>query len=218
MQIHKMDDSVRSEAEFPSLGNLPRRGSSPTNLFMSHSWDNDLRGRCTHDRVRKIKQELDKKGWTIWFDEERLLIGNNIDVDMANGIRRSDAVCVCITRSYVEKINAQNNNCAREWNFAQSIGKKILPLIMEEEMLDVRSWPPGLMTMYLGNTFYIDCSSDNLPEIANKLSKMLELLGLTRKTLRTRNSWPLSVRSHAATNNGLRRTMSGKSIRTFIRI
>lgn len=216
-----MDSSVHSVAssvESPSGGNLPRRGSSPTNLFMSHSWDYDLRGRSTHDRVRKIKQELDKMGWKIWFDEERLLLGNNIDVDMANGIRRSDAVCVCITRSYVEKINAQNNNCAKEWNFAQSIGKRILPLIMEEEMLDVRSWPQGVMTMYLGNTFYIDCSSDNLPEIASKLSKMLELLGLHKRTVRSRNSWPLSVRSYPSANNGLRRTMSGRSVRTFVRI
>lgn len=198
---------------------LPRVSNSPTNLFMSHSWDTDIRGRHTHDRVRVLKYELEKLGWKIWFDEEQLLIGCNIDVNMANGIKRSDAVCVCITKSYIEKINAQNNNCAKEWNFAQMVGKKILPLIMEEDMLDVKSWPQGIMSMYLGNTFYIDCSGDKIQENARKLSKMLELLGLTKRKIKSSVSWPLNKRlDKIPGGNGIRKTLSSKNIKSFVKI
>lgn len=162
--------------------NIPRN-DSPTNLFLSHSWGTDLRGRQTHDRVRQLKNELNKLGWKIWFDEDKLLVGCNIDIKMASGIRKSDAVCVCITRKYIEKINEQKNgdNCAKEWNFAQSLGKKIIPIIMEEEMLDVKAWPAGVMTMYLGNTFYIDCSGEDIKACAIKLNQMLSLLGLKQR-------------------------------------
>ena len=97
------------------------------NLFMSHSWDADSIGRSTHDRVKYLKKQLQNLGWKIWFDEEQLFLGCNIDIEMSNGIQNSDAVCVCITKSYINKVNGQNNNCAKEWNFAQMIGKKILP-------------------------------------------------------------------------------------------
>ena len=173
------------------------------NLFMSHSWDADSIGRSTHDRVKYLKKQLQNLGWKIWFDEEQLFLGCNIDIEMSNGIQNSDAVCVCITKSYINKVNKQNNNCAKEWNFAQMIGKKILPIIMEKDLLDIRSWPSGIMTMYLGNTFYIDCSGTDISDTAKKLSKMLQLLGLKKKTMNT--SHKIAFKSH-------------RSINTFIKI
>ena len=186
------------------------RPPSFNNLFLSHAWGSDLRGRSTHGRVKILKEKLSILGWKLWFDEEQLLLGCNIDTKMATGIRNSDAVCVCITRNYVEKINEQahGDNCAKEWNFAQSLGKKILPLIMEEEMLDVKAWPPGIMTMYLGNTFYIDCSSDDLEDTAKKLSQMLELLGLKKRMIQKTYSWPIHTRKRTK----LFRTRSSRNI------
>ena len=83
------------------------------------------------------------------------------------------------------------------------IGKKILPIIMEKDLLDIRSWPSGIMTMYLGNTFYIDCSGTDISDTAKKLSKMLQLLGLKKKTMNT--SHKIAFKSH-------------RSINTFIKI
>jgi hypothetical protein len=127
-------------------------------------------------------------GWSVWFDEDQLLIGCNVDSEMARGITNSDAVCICISRRYVEKINAQNHgdNCAKEWNLAQAAGKKIIPLIMEKEMLDIKAWPPGIVSMYLANTFYIDCTSDDMRATSIKLNQMLDLLGLTRRRVKCR--------------------------------
>ena len=192
-----------------------RRIPSPNNLFMSHSWSADLRGRSTHDRVRSLKDELKRHGWKVWFDEERLLLGSNIDTKMATGIRDSDAVCICITRSYLEKINAQDNNCAKEWNLAQSLGKKILPIVLEEEMLDCKSWPPGIVTMYLGNTFYIDVSSDNIVDNARRLSDMLLLLGLTPR-LQKSHSWPRFHGSRVLRARG--RTSSARNLRAVVHL
>jgi hypothetical protein len=173
-----------------------------------------------------LKEKLTGFGWKLWFDEDQLLLGCNIDTKMATGIRNSDAVCVCITRNYVEKINAQarGDNCAKEWNFAQSLGKRILPLIMEEEMLDIKAWPPGIMTMYLGNTFYIDCSSDDLDDIATRLSTMMQLLGLTKRMVQKTVSWPIVTASnrralsHSPRNRKLTTLFSPTRKRTHIKI
>ena len=160
--------------------NIPRAPSSPDNLFMSHAWGMDTRGRDTHERVRRIRCELARFGYKVWFDEERLLLGCNIDAKMASGILKADAVCICITRRYVEKVNAgdPNDNVFKEWNYAQAKGKRILPLIMEDDMRDVRTWPVGVMTLYLGNTLYLDCSGNDVKDIARRISKTLRLMGM----------------------------------------
>lgn len=166
------------------------------NLFLSHSWANDVRGRSTHRRVAILKEELRKLGWSVWFDEDKLLVGDVLDVQLARGISSSDAVCICITKAYCEKVNSGNphDNVWKEWNFCQAIGKKMIPLIFEEEMRDVKAWPPGIMTMILGNTFYLDASGDDLKDVAVRLSAMLRLLGLRPRSVPDNHSWQLRRR------------------------
>ena len=183
----------------------PRRPALPValhNLFLSHAWAPDLRGRPTHARVAVLKDELRALGWSVWFDEDKLLVGDALDVQLAHGIRTSDAVCVCITRAYCEKVNAASSrdNVWKEWNYAVAIGKKMIPLVLEEDMRDVRAWPPGVMTMILGNTFYLDASGDDLRDVAVRLSAMLRLLGLRPKLRPKNHSWPLL---HGRAGNGL---------------
>ena len=99
---------------------------------------------------------------------------------MARGIERSDAICLCITKKYIEKINSQlpGDNCAKEFNLSLVSGKRILPLIFEREMLDIQNWPRGVAQMYLVHTFYVDCTGD-IQCALTKLSQMLSLIGLT---------------------------------------
>lgn len=171
------------------------RPTSPQNLFLSHAWAPDLRGRSTHHRAAALRSELQRLGWKIWFDEDRLLAGEPLDAQLASGISQSDAVCICVTRKYCEKVNAAttSDNVYKEWNFCQAVGKKMIPLIFEEEMRDVKAWPSGIMSMVLGNTFYIDASSDDIRAVATRLSKMLVLLGLQPKS--RASSWPRSHRT-----------------------
>lgn len=156
------------------------RSNSPINLFLSHAWDVDSLGRSTHQRAKLLNDGLKKLGWKLWFDEEKLLLGSNIDAEMARGIERSDAICLCITKKYIEKINSQipGDNCAKEFNLSFVSGKRILPLIFEREMLDIRNWPRGVAQMYLAHTLYVDCTGD-IQCALTKLSQMLLLIGLT---------------------------------------
>lgn len=165
---------------------------SRTNLFLSHAWGVDSEGRSTHERVRKLNDSLRRMGWAVWFDEERLLLGSNIDVEMSEGIERADAVCICVTRRYVEKINAQviGDNCAKEWNLSLVSRKRILPLIFERDMLDVSNWPRGVAQMYLAHTLYIDCTGD-IQDTSLKLSQMLLLVGLVPRCMSRDRRGPL---------------------------
>ena len=156
------------------------RSNSSINIFLSHAWDVDSLGRSTHQRAKLLNGGLKKLGWKLWFDEEKLLLGSNIDAEMARGIERSDAICLCITKKYIEKINSQipGDNCAKEFNLSFVSGKRILPLIFELEMLDIRNWPRGVAQMYLAHTLYVDCTGD-IQCVLTKLSQMLLLIGLT---------------------------------------
>ena len=158
---------------------------------MSHAWATDARGRSTHERAMELKRTLHALGWKVWVDEDKLLVGEALDAQLASGISQSDAVLICITRRYCEKVNsaATSDNVYKEWNFCQSIGKKMIPLVFEEEMCDVKSWPVGIMTMVLGNTFFVDASDDDIAGVAARLSQMLRLLGLRPRVV-SRGSWP----------------------------
>ena len=182
---------------------------------MSHAWQIDSCGRSTHDRVHTLHVELQKLGWKVWFDEEKLFAGDILDVKLADGISSSDAVCICITRAYCEKVNSGNirDNVFKEWNFCQTIGKKMIPIILEPEMRDVKAWPVGVMTMILGNTFYLDASGDNLVEVAARLGVMLRALGLKPRLTSHSLSWPMQ---HISNRDSVHRRMT--RVRTEIRI
>ena len=76
-------------------------------------------------------------------------------------------------RAYLEKINKQEQNdaCVKELKLAHLLNKRILPLIMESSMLDIKQWPWGVASMYLANMFYIDASGDDMSAIADDLSR-----------------------------------------------
>ena len=191
------------------------RSLSLQNLFLSHTWAADLRGRSTHERVALLNRELRARGWKVWFDEDKLLVGEPLDVQLASGISQSDAVVICVTKRYCEKVNAAmaGDNVYKEWNFCQAIGKKMIPLIFEAEMLDVKAWPHGAMAMVLGNTFYLDASGDDMADVAARLSQMLQILGL-RSRLTTSQSWPRVLSPTRKLDKKLRM----RRIRTEVRI
>ena len=44
---------------------------------------------------------------------------------------------------------------------------------MESCLLNVKDWPAGVVSLYLGSNLYINASSDNLDDAVINLSKML---------------------------------------------
>jgi hypothetical protein len=137
-------------------------------LFFSHTWRPDNIGRNTHDRVFEMVKKLRDNGWTTWFDEEDM--GGNIDAAMAEGIENADAILVCLTETYCKKVNetAKNprnrDNCLKEWTYANMRNKLLIPVIMEPCLLNTNNWPPGIVSLYLGSTLYINASNDDISE------------------------------------------------------
>lgn len=78
---------------------------------------------------------MEQFGWTTWFDEKDMKY--NIDVSLSDGIEDSEVIIVCLTQTYLNKINKSaripfaRDNCLKEWNYATSREKIILPIIME---------------------------------------------------------------------------------------
>jgi len=137
-------------------------------LFFSHTWRPDNLGRNTHKRVHTIVKKLRNNGWTTWFDEEDM--GGNIDAAMAEGIENADAILICLTETYCKKVNetAKNprnrDNCLKEWTYANMRNKLLIPIIMEPCLLNTNNWPPGIVSLYLGSTLYINATDNDLSE------------------------------------------------------
>jgi len=205
-------------------------------LFFSHTWRPDNIGRNTHDRVYELVKKLRDNGWTTWFDEEDM--GGNIDAAMAEGIDNADAILVCLTETYCKKVNntAKNprnrDNCLKEWTYANTRNKLLIPVIMEPCLLNPSEWPPGIVSLYLGSTLYIDATNDDLSNAVifankfllkhglqpnNKVQKLF-LKGLNQTVKETLNnsknkiSSPLAIRK-TSSPLAIRKTSSPLAIR-----
>ena len=133
-------------------------------LFFSHTWQPDKLGRDNHKSVKIFVKEMQKLGWTTWFDEDDMQ--GNIDASMASGIDACRCVIVCITEAYCKKINEsakdprKRDNCLKEWNYAHNRNKLMIPVIMEPSMLNPNTWPGGVVPLHLGNTLYVNFSNN----------------------------------------------------------
>ena len=72
----------------------------------------------------------------------------NIDHAMALGIDESDVVVVFITKKYIEKCKSvEAYNCKREFLYAWTRKKNLVPVVMENAVIDTSTWngPVGLV-------------------------------------------------------------------------
>lgn len=152
-------------------------------LFFSHAWSNDYLNRNTHDRVINLVELIQNFGWTTWLDEDDMY--GNIDAAIVNGIDNADAIIICLTGKYCDKINRASNdprirdNCLKEWTYANARNKLMIPIIMEPELLDKKNYQNGIISLYFGSTLYIDASKDSLICPAKNLSNLLKRYQLT---------------------------------------
>lgn len=152
-------------------------------LFFSHTWKADRLGRNTHQRVYDLVKMIREQGWTTWFDEEDM--GGNIDAAMAQGIDNADAIIICLTEEYCNKVNEtakdprKRDNCLKEWTYANIRNKLMIPVVMEPCLLNTSEWPPGVVSLYLGSTLYIDASKDELSDAVKSIIKYLFQVGLS---------------------------------------
>ena len=112
------------------------------------------------------------------FEEDDITVGN-IDALMIRGINNCQCFIVCVTQKYLEKINnASKNirtrdNCYKEFNYANSINKAIIPILLEPTNNKIIG-SYGLFNFYLANNLFIDFSFDFTS--INNLNKSLKKL------------------------------------------
>lgn len=151
-------------------------------LFLSHAWGKDTQSRDNHDRVRKVSKALNIHGWSTWLDENEMY--NNIDYSMMKGINNADAVIICLTNSYFNKINSAvanprlRDSCLKEFTYASVSDKIMIPIIMEKELLNPKKWPSSIISLYFGYTLFLNFTDENYLSNATKLSFLLKKYGL----------------------------------------
>jgi hypothetical protein len=134
-----------------------------TDVFLTHDWGVDELGRSNHDRVAMINKELKSVGFVTWFDSDRMT-GDVVD-QMVSGINHAAVIIVFVTQRYMNKVNGSdaNDNCRKEFKYAtlKKSSTKMIPVVMEPRMKDIRGNWDGLIQMELGNILYVDFSNDN---------------------------------------------------------
>jgi hypothetical protein len=132
-----------------------------THVFLTYNWSKDQEDRENHDRVSRINQGLQKRGFKTWFDEQRMR--HQIRQNMTEGIYETSSVVVCITKTYQDKVNTadRKDNCYFEFDLAaRVVPNEMIPVVMEKSMLDHGHWD-GRLNAELGGILYIDMSQDD---------------------------------------------------------
>ena len=151
-------------------------------VFLSHAWGTDALGRNTHARARALRDELRRRGWSVWFDEDELVAGRDVDASMCAGVESARAVCFCVTRRLLARVDdgccatgVVSNNCAKEWNAAMrcASGVLVIPVIFEPQMLDLQNWPSGVGRMHLASRMYVDASGTCMHAAAREISRAM---------------------------------------------
>ena len=130
-------------------------------IFLSHSWDG-----TTHTRVLRIARILQRCGTRVWVDADHIFPGRNALGQMASGIVQSEYFGMFVSETYIKKVNEQDNNVAREFTLATCAKNPLLCVLLEARMRRVSDRPPGIFTMVLGDTVYIDGCESSDDEIA----------------------------------------------------
>ena len=129
-------------------------------IFISHNWGLDSVGIDNHKKCKIIADELILRGYSVWFDENDMV--KNIDDKIMEGINNSKIVIICLTEKYCKKIEDGvryqriNDNCYKEWNYTLLKSKKIIPIIMEKDLINKPA--SQIIQMYINSIFYIDMS------------------------------------------------------------
>lgn len=115
--------------------------------------------RENRDLCLRIKDELEKAGFSVWIDVENIH-GSSLE-SMANAIENSECVLICMSERY--KLSP---NCRAEAEYAFQIKKPIIPLIMQQTYK-----PDGWLGIILGSKIFIDFTKYDFDECTKRLMK-----------------------------------------------
>lgn len=157
LYIHFRDKSVEEmkfnellnalKSHFEKIANVTDSGAAglevkgEADIFLSYCWTNSFIAKEAkqiesfignqYADPRCVKNELEKAGFTVWLDIERLRSANasaGMYEQLTNALKDAKVVVPCVSTEY-----ANSPNCRMEFQFAmKSLNKPIIPLIVGE--------------------------------------------------------------------------------------
>ncbi len=138
--------------------------------FLSHTWGP---GQVEHKKVVGIARQLEAAGVKVWLDEDQM--NDNIAKQMVEGIDESHVFVAFVSQNYLDATNNENSNAGKEFNYATSTGvDKVVPVVMEKQLLNTQAWNGTVAKLNLANKLYIDFSSpvkvnDNMASLVKRI-------------------------------------------------
>ena len=106
-------------------------------IMISYQWDSKT-------EVLKLYEALIGDGYKVWIDKEK--VHGNINDRMAEGVKDSSIILLCMTKEYEE-----SPNCKKEYNYADECKKRIIPIYFEE---DYKKAGGGLAIIIAGKLYF----------------------------------------------------------------
>ena len=111
--------------------------------------------------VLQIKQKLEEKGFTIWFDTEQMTKYKNMPEAMGDGISNAAAVLMCISPEY-----EKSDRCEQEAEFVSQKNKSRIIIKVTKNYRPKTNWLEFLM----GDRLYFEM--DSLKNIETKFTQL----------------------------------------------
>ena len=113
-------------------------------VFISYQWDKQ-------PQIIKLFNKFKSLGINCWLDIYQMGGGDSLYDKIDRGMRNCDLVVSCVTTKY-----GLSANCRKELMLANSIGKPIIPILLEQ-----MTYPPsGPMALVLSTIKYVDFTKD----------------------------------------------------------
>lgn len=130
----------------------PRPPPVLTDCFLSHNWSADSMGRDNHARVVRVSEGLSRRGVRCWLDAEQM--HGAIRQSMTAGIESAKCFVCFLTKTYMDKVNQPDNRDACNYEFDHAFryhgGVRMVPVVMEQELLVQRTWQGQVAVRWVG--------------------------------------------------------------------
>eukprot|EP01040_Poterioochromonas_malhamensis_P009008 gene9008-9756_t len=139
-------------------------------VFLSHDWGDRFGDHhVNHEKVRKIKDILvsltrhnPKYRLKVWFDENKLLPGDEIVPKLMKAIEDTDIFIYFVTKNYQNKyLSGEPDYSYLELQHAINKRKLKIPVILEESM-KIEANREGSFAQIISGVFYCDFSIEGL--------------------------------------------------------
>ncbi len=120
---HELDELAPSAAVQASVQRAVPEKVSPKRIFVSYARSEDV------PLVARIKEDLEKAGHSVWFDESETKSGKDWESAIEEGLISTHVVLAVLSP---EAVRRPDGVCLDEISFAHSLGKHLVPLMIRK--------------------------------------------------------------------------------------